>query len=363
MWEKAIPPWPDELELSVLGPGFGESILVHAGQGHWIAVDSCVSAEGDCAALKYLEAIGVSPLNVKQIIVTHWHNDHIRGMSELLARCEKAEFFCPTVFIEGDFLEFVAANSEKDISPLGASTSDLAQCFQVLLDRKQEPRFVGPDRVLSNIADPPLQVFSLSPNDARIRQFLQLIGQHRAQRGQTRRAVRDLHPNLVSVVVRIVFGNDAILLGADLQENPYGGWSTIIATSKVLSGPKATLFKVPHHGSENAHADAQWTDLLNNPASVLTPYNKGAHRLPTVADVQRIRKLSATAYSCARLSSVAPRKLDPSVARSLAEGKIKLRTADVKMGHVQFRRRDSDAPGAWVPTLFGNAVTLDQIFR
>lgn len=363
MWEKAHPPLADELEVSVLGPGFGESILIHAGHGHWIAVDSCVDSEGDCAAVNYLDAIEIDHSNIKQIIVTHWHNDHIRGLSKLLDWCKEAEFFCPTVFVAEDFLEFVSANSERDISQLGASTSDLAECFNVLLARQQRPRFVGPDRVLSNLAAPPLQIFSLSPSDARIQQFLLLIGQYRAQRGQTRRAVRDLHPNLVSVVLRIVFGNDAVLLGADLQENPHNGWTTITTTSQVLNGPRATVFKIPHHGSENAHADVQWTHLLTNPISVLTPYNRGAHRLPTEADVQRIRNLSASAYATARLSSVSPRKLDPSVARSLTEGNIKIRTAEIKMGHVQFRRKMSDPPGCWKHRLFGNAVSIDQIFN
>ena len=363
MWEKALPPQPDELEVSILGPGFGKSILVHAGQGYWMAVDSCVDAEGNCAALRYLEAISIDPNSVKQIVVTHWHNDHVRGLADLLRQCTQADFFCPTVFIEEDFVDFVSAQSEQDISPLGASTSDLAECFDVLMQRKQQPRFVGPDRVLAKTIAPPLVVFSLSPADERIQQFLELIGQHRAQRGQTRRPVRDLHPNLVSVVLRVVLDNDAVLLGADLQEKPHKGWTNIVKTSKVLGEPLASLFKIPHHGSANAHSDMQWTALLSKkPHSVLTPYNGGAHKLPNNDDVDRIIELSGSAYSAARLSSIAPRKLDPSVSRSLAEGNIRLRTSEIKMGHVRFRRKMSDASGAWQTALFGNAVALKQIF-
>jgi len=36
-----IPVKQDEIEVSVFGPGYGESILVHLGAGKWVIVDSC----------------------------------------------------------------------------------------------------------------------------------------------------------------------------------------------------------------------------------------------------------------------------------------------------------------------------------
>jgi hypothetical protein len=36
----------DEIDVIVVGPGFGESILVHIGDGDWIIVDSCLDASG-----------------------------------------------------------------------------------------------------------------------------------------------------------------------------------------------------------------------------------------------------------------------------------------------------------------------------
>jgi len=32
---------PDELEVSVFGPGYGESLAIHLGLGSWIIIDSC----------------------------------------------------------------------------------------------------------------------------------------------------------------------------------------------------------------------------------------------------------------------------------------------------------------------------------
>ena len=35
------PPASDVFEVSIFGPGKGESIVVHIGNGRWIVVDSC----------------------------------------------------------------------------------------------------------------------------------------------------------------------------------------------------------------------------------------------------------------------------------------------------------------------------------
>jgi len=53
-------PGPDVIEVSIFGPGKGESVLVHLGQGEWIVVDSCVNQRTrEVPALTYLDRIGV----------------------------------------------------------------------------------------------------------------------------------------------------------------------------------------------------------------------------------------------------------------------------------------------------------------
>jgi len=46
---KTTPPQPDELEISLFGPGYGESTLVHLGSGNWMIVDSCLDESGEKA--------------------------------------------------------------------------------------------------------------------------------------------------------------------------------------------------------------------------------------------------------------------------------------------------------------------------
>jgi len=88
------PPAEDEIEISIFGPGRGESILVYLGYNRWIAVDSCVDQiDGSIPALAYLERIGVDiGHNVLLVIGTHAHDDHIAGISEVFRRSEAASF-------------------------------------------------------------------------------------------------------------------------------------------------------------------------------------------------------------------------------------------------------------------------------
>ena len=101
-------PRPDEIEVSLLGPGYGESVVVHLGDGEWMVVDSCTGSDGEPAALEYLNGIGVDPgSSVKMIVATHWHDDHTRGMSRIVEECTSARFCCAPALRDKDLLAVV----------------------------------------------------------------------------------------------------------------------------------------------------------------------------------------------------------------------------------------------------------------
>jgi len=39
------PPEADVVEVSIFGPGKGESVLIHLGNGKWIMIDSCIDPQ------------------------------------------------------------------------------------------------------------------------------------------------------------------------------------------------------------------------------------------------------------------------------------------------------------------------------
>src|SRR5829696_3595895 len=90
------PPDPDEVEFSVFGRGFGESLCIHQGGGEWIVVDSCLNPNtGTAAALTYLTSIGVRvEQDVRLVVATHWDDDHVRGLADVVEACADAYFAC-----------------------------------------------------------------------------------------------------------------------------------------------------------------------------------------------------------------------------------------------------------------------------
>ncbi|WP_420451766.1 MBL fold metallo-hydrolase [Ilumatobacter sp.] len=111
------PPATDEIEITVLGRGIGESIVVHVGNGMWTVIDSFIEAEirgahpGDPtvrnrepSASRYLEH--ALHLNVEDVVVsivlTHLHNDHFAGIGELVRRCKRAPFYVPYIEHAGE---------------------------------------------------------------------------------------------------------------------------------------------------------------------------------------------------------------------------------------------------------------------
>lgn len=111
-----------------------------------------------------------------------------------------------------------------------------------------------------------------------------------------RSAVRRPDRNLAAVVLWVEVGDSRMLLGADLQEAPkaHSGWTAILGCGTRPPG-KAEVFKVPHHGSANAHLSRVREEMLvPDPESVVCPCSNGSTKIPTDADIVRLCKLGRT---------------------------------------------------------------------
>lgn len=102
-------PAADVVEVSLIGPGYDESVIVRLGDGQWIIVDFCFDENFQgfprSAALTYLNRIKVDfAKNVSCILATHLHNDHISGLSEVVDFCRSAVFCYAAAFSRREFL-------------------------------------------------------------------------------------------------------------------------------------------------------------------------------------------------------------------------------------------------------------------
>lgn len=360
------PPSANEVEVSVFGPGYGESIVIHIGQDIWFVVDSCIDPVTRYpASLAYFKKIGVDPANVKQVIASHWHDDHIRGLGELFRACINAEFVCSSAIQSREFIEIVRAYGAHTIME-----STGIDEFKIILDvlseraetsgmRYKSPKFAFADVTLWK--DSKCTIHALSPSSASIlAAHLDLINLLPVSR-EAKRSLIATDFNKAAVVLWFSVGSFAILLGSDLEEtsDSQRGWSVIIDSPSRPAG-KASLFKIPHHGSKNADHSAIWTDLLlKNPFSALTPYEIAGKKLPTKTDVERLCSCTTNIYSTSPFGQERTIKRERTVEKTIRETAIKIKQLNTSIGHVRFR---SEGFNQWSIELFGDALPLKDLY-
>lgn len=354
--DDVTPPAPNELELTLLGPGYGECSVIHLGQGDWIIVDSCVDDEGNPAALGYLNQIGVdAEAAVRLIIVTHWHDDHVRGVARVVRDCPRAEFACPAAFRTKEFLTLVAAYADGAMMR-ETGIQEMSETLAILQDRKMTVRLASENKLL--LRDSACELWALSPSDASI--ALAMLHLHAPRPMQAKTALPAPMPNHLSVALLAKLGDTAILLGGDVLR--FGdrdrGWSRIADLYTRYGHPVADLVKIPHHGSAGADCDEMWDRLLRDrPVAALTAFRRGAVALPTAADVTRICEKCADVYLTSQPRPRRPKKRDSAVEKSVADLLRNRRLRSLELGRVTLRSTSNQGM-QWTAQLAGPACRM-----
>src|SRR5262249_49343555 len=87
--------------------GGGECIVCHLGAGAWMIVDSARTRDGAPVALVYLRRLGVEPAKVRLVVASHFHSDHVDGLTETFAACPHATFATSAALSDPRFGELV----------------------------------------------------------------------------------------------------------------------------------------------------------------------------------------------------------------------------------------------------------------
>lgn len=266
----------DEFEITTIGAGTvaGEAIVLHLGNGKWAIIDSCMVGD-KILPLYYLNKIGVDTNNVELIICTHWHTDHIQGLSTIINQCPNARFYIAKVGDKDTFLRYVLERNCNNEYPFRGRWKEFKNCLEVLANRKQRPRYAAIDTEL--YSDPLLNVHlkAVSPSDEMLDQFDKLLLKAFENKSE------DIDPNMCCIALILSVANKNIILGADLEcnrpnntlegcelkckERKKIGWCNVLEDSVSFNSKESYEYiKIPHHSSITAFCPKKWDNYFND---------------------------------------------------------------------------------------------------
>ena len=345
----------NEFEFTLLGPGYGECVVLHVGNGNWVVVDSYADSNGIPIAIKYLEGMGFDPAqSVILIVATHWHDDHIRGIANLVEICPNAKFCCATVLCDKEFLAVADALEKRPIAVAGSGVREIYRIFSRFINLGLQPVYALADRCV--FAHDMGKIWSLSPSDAKFQDFLRSVSRMLPSSGHPKKRIPSLSPNKTAIALWLEFGKIVVLLGADLDKR---GWMDILESTGRPEG-RASAFKVPHHGAKSGHEPAVWERMLEpDPLALLAPWCRGGRVLPNQRDVERLVMLTSNGWSSSEISrsNNRPKRRKRMVERTIRESEIQLRPIDRSLSAIRLRRQiKMEEP--WKVEKFGTACRL-----
>lgn len=360
----------DEIGLiGVMGCGIGESIVAKLGGNDWLIVDSCLHPQTRRPVAEgYLVDRGVDlSSQVKLIVLSHWHDDHIQGASLLVEVCENATIAFSSALASSEFgqLLHLYGDPAYSVEPSGRGLREFHKIIEIV--RRRKTHKLATRRVLSLAkADHLLyeqsgcRVWAVSPSDEAILDATAALAAATPASIRKRIAVVAESPNHNAVALLIGWENegagDAVaVLGSDLENcgRTGRGWNAVLECV-AIQGRQASVFKIPHHGSHTGHHPIfNDTHLLKDVTSVLTTYGRGVSPLPGPTDVERIKKFSGEVF-CATAPLVKKTARDKAVEKMMAEVLKSRRVLAEKYGSVTVSLGSSPCNA----TLEGAAVKL-----
>ena len=357
------PPESSQVEISLFGPGYGECVVLHVGNGSWVIVDSCTHPDFDTPTpLHYLQSLGVDvSTQVKCVVVSHWHDDHVSGMSRVVAECKSARISCSVAYLKEEFMTVMEAYAQSNV-PQKTGVDELRAVFDELESSKRHIRRAGAGTEIWhqsggwNRDSFNCQIKALGPSDAMATASAKSIAELVCDQGPQCRAPSQ--KNLTSIVLWVSVGTDGFILGGDMPEKPHRGW-TVILDEFEDALRDGFAYKVAHHGSKNSHHHNVWTHFLRSePYALLAPFIGGATRLPGKSDVNRILDYTNNGFITAPPTLTGRRrKRTPPVERVMKEGMGNIREVIMTQGQVRIRMRPGQ-PDSIKVQLFNGALPL-----
>jgi hypothetical protein len=335
------------LEISLFGCGIGESAALHLGNGEWVLVDACrTKRSGLPLNLAYLNSLGIDlSIDVKLFIITHWHDDHINGASEIVKCCPNARIAFSGAMAMDEFrrLVFSFAPEECIVDRETSGVREMGRILKILGDRRGVEGYkpfvlAQADNLLYR--NDYSELYAISPSPGSVERAIADIAAMWTSLGSKNRfTLVPPERNHNSVALWIRWGDRRALLGADLEQtgDQKTGWEAALQCQRFPDGT-AMIFKIPHHGSPNGDSPEAWSSLVTgqDPIAIMTSYGRGATLRPSKSDLRRIWNRTRHIYCTTLPGKTLPRR-NRTVERTLAEVVKSRRLITREAGHIQMQ--------------------------
>lgn len=292
------------MEVLLFGPGLGECSLIKLPNNKWVIIDCFIDPESQKPLpIFYFEKENIPFEDVCLIIITHWHSDHIAGISQVIDNCDNAKVVIPEAFTSDEYINFINEVSfDMSAAPLNATT-EMSKAYKAIQRHfnfnKQAPILASEGTNL-DIGEEH-EIIALSPsNHAKIVSINEINGIYtKFKKANPRVHIIKPNANNHSIAVQISAKDCSFLFGGDLEEPPHNpqnnmGWSAVLGSTQ-FKRKKSILFKVPHHGSITGHHEDVWSQLLiEKPKSIMTTFSRSS--LPLQRDLDRILEKSEEVF-------------------------------------------------------------------
>ena len=284
-------PCSGNVEVIIFGRGVGECILIKSKNDDYIVIDSFINNETkNPVVFDYLNAFNISHSKIKMVVITHWHSDHIRGVSNIIGEIkENVKVVFNPVIIKDRFIDFISKYKKRNID----DTSEYCKVMDLIMSNKIDRIIPIVNRDIFSEGNNGIIITSLSPQDDELVAYLDSLLGSISDYNFNYKIPDD---NMLSIVLLLRYGNESFLLSGDIgsKTNSNSGWNGVVK-NYMKHYTKSKWYKVAHHGSITGENELIWSKLLKEmPSSFSTRYNNSF--LPTYDDIKRIAKKSKELY-------------------------------------------------------------------
>ena len=312
------------LGIHLIGAGIGESIVIELPSGKIGVIDcycsrlSASTSEERLYAnptLRFLDDhFHAKPLAF--IALTHPHEDHGRGLSQILEYYEnRIEQIWMFETYQDEYLRqylrmLVERKWRLPVEELlndkpGSFSTELVKIRNLVrketLTRNSQTKLRKfQDYQEFGLADEPVKFHFLGPSSQLVDRYQRSLIDNLSSLvdPETKKVYPEWRPdkvnhNLVSPAILLVYEKTRVILGGDM-ESP--GWKQILADQQDETAIRPPLdcsfVKVSHHGSSNGYCEGLYAMLSGRkaPVAAITPFNRGANSLPSTEGLNHLKR-------------------------------------------------------------------------